>query len=196
MAYHLYPDYVKDVFAFQTEITLKNLELYKQALGDKILVVGISGADFGTQQGELISPDMFREFFAPFYSRMNEWVHKNTAWKTLFHTCGSVVNLLDEFVACGVDILNPVQCSAKGMRPEFLKSKYGGKLVFWGGGIDTQRTLPFGTQAEVRAEVFERLEIFSQNGGYVFNAIHNIQPDTPSANIIAMFDAVREFNAR
>jgi uroporphyrinogen-III decarboxylase len=95
-----------------------------------------------------------------------------------------------------IDIINPVQCSAKGMDPRMLKAKYKGHRVFWGGGVDTQQTLPFGTPAEVRREVLERCEIFSDGGGFVFDSIHNVQAGTPVENMVAMFNAVREHNGR
>jgi uroporphyrinogen-III decarboxylase len=97
--------------------------------------------------------------------------------------------LLDDFVEMGVDILNPVQCSAAGMDAATVKSKYGDKLVFWGGGVDTQRTLPFGTPEEVREEVRERIRIFGKGGGYVFNTIHNILTNTPDENLLALYEA-------
>jgi uroporphyrinogen-III decarboxylase len=103
---------------------------------------------------------------------------------------------MSHFIDSGFDIINPVQCSAAGMDPRRLKERYGDRLVFWGGGVDTQRTLPFGSPSEVRQEVLERCEIFSRNGGFVFNAIHNIQARTPVENIVAMIDAVKEFNGR
>jgi uroporphyrinogen-III decarboxylase len=163
-------------------------------VGDKIELMQISGTDFGTQRCEFISPDLFREFYKPYHKKINDWVHNNTNWKTFYHTCGSVVNLLDDFVDSGMDIMNPVQCSATGMEPKFLKEKYGGKLTFWGGGIDTQNTLPFGTPEEVKAEALERLKIFAPGGGFVFNTIHNIQQPTPVENILAMFEAIKEYN--
>ena len=100
---------------------------------------------------------------------------------------------IDSFIECGFDILNPVQCSAAGMDPVQLKQRYGDRIVFWGGGVDTQQVLPFGTPAQVRAQVLERCEVFSAHGGFVFNAIHNIQAQTPVENVVAMIDAVREF---
>lgn len=188
-----YPDYIKGIFELQCEIALKNLKLFYQAVGDKIDVIMLSGTDFGTQNGPFISPDMYREFYKPFHKKINDWVHQNTLWKTFYHTCGSVVAFLDDFVEAGVDILNPVQCSAKDMDPKMLKEKYGDKLVFWGGGVDTQKTLPFGTEEEVREEVKERCLIFGKDGGYVFSAIHNIQSKVPINNLIAMFKVIREF---
>jgi uroporphyrinogen-III decarboxylase len=121
---------------------------------------------------------------------MNDWVHQHTRWRTLYHSCGSVVAFLDDFVEAGFDILNPVQLSAEGMDPRFLKDNYGRKLVFWGGGVDTQHTLPFGTPDEVRREVKSNLDIFSAGGGYVFNTVHNIQANIPVENLLAMFETV------
>ncbi len=121
--------------------------------------------------------------------------HANTSWKTFIHTCGGVEPLIDGFIESGFNIMNPVQCSADGMGPQRLKETYGDRMTFWGAGVDTQQTLPFGTADEVRAEVLERLEVLSPGGGYVCNPIHNIQPRTPVENVVAMFDAIREFNA-
>lgn len=193
-AHMLHPEYILEVFELQADIALKNLEIYRQAVGERIQIVWISGTDFGTQNGEIISPDTYRTFYKPYYKRVNDWVHRNTGWKTFYHCCGSIVNLLDDMVEAGVDILNPVQCSAAGMDPQMLKRKYGQKLVFWGAGVDTQKILPFGTPEEVRAQVLERCRIFSPGGGFVFNTIHNIMANTPIGNIIAMVNAVKEFN--
>lgn len=188
-----YPDYIKEIFERQCEIAIKNLKLSYEAVGNKIDVIYVSGTDFGTQNAPFISPDMYREFYQPFHKRVNNWIHKNTSWKTFYHSCGSIVAFLDDFVEAGVDILNPVQTSAKGMDPKMLKEKYGDKLVFWGGGINTQKTLPFGTPEEVRKEVNERCQIFGKGGGFVFNTIHNIQSKVPIKNLMAMFQAIREF---
>jgi len=187
-----YPEYIKGIFELQCEIGLKNLELSYQIVGNRIDIIMVSGTDFGTQNAPFISPDMYREFYKPFHKKINDWIHNNTAWKTFYHTCGSIVDFLDDFVEAGVDILNPVQTSAKGMDPKMLKEKYGDKLVFWGGGVDTQRTLPFGSPREVREEVNERCRIFGKGGGYVFSAIHNIQSNIPIENLMTMFQTVRE----
>ena len=114
----------------------------------------------------------------------------------MYHSCGSIPNLLEDFVDMGVDILNPVQCSAAGMDPKWLKEKFGDRLVFWGGSIDTQHTMARGTPEEVFREATERLEIFSPGGGFVFNAVHNIQHTTPVENIVAFFEAAKQFNDR
>jgi uroporphyrinogen-III decarboxylase len=121
-------------------------------------------------------------------------VHKNTNWKTFKHSCGASEKFFESMIDAGIDIINPVQCSAKGMEPRALKDKYKGRLVFWGGGVDTQSTLPFGAPDEVRAQVLERCEIFSEGGGFIFDAVHNVQAGTPLANIVAMIDAVKDFN--
>jgi uroporphyrinogen-III decarboxylase len=107
-----------------------------------------------------------------------------------------VDRFIEPMIEAGFDILNPVQCSATGMDPEHLKAAYGDRITFWGGGVDTQRTLPFGTPSEVREQVLRRCEVFATNGGFVFNSIHNVQAGTPVVNIVAMLDAVREFNGR
>ena len=195
MAALLHPEYIKGIFELQTEIALKNLELYRQAVGDKIEAIFISGTDFGSQKGPFISPDMYRKMYKPFHKRINQWVHENTDWKTFFHSCGSMAAFLDDFVDAEVDIINPVQTSAAGMDPVFLKEKYGKDLVFWGGGIDTQRVLPFGKPDEVRGQVRERIEVFGKDGGFVFNTIHNIQPKIPIENIVALFQAANTYRA-
>ena len=193
LAHAASPGFIKSVNEIQCEIALQNLELYRQAAGDKIDVIGIGGTDFGTQRGPIMSLKMLRELYKPYFRRMNDWVHANTNWKTFLHSCGSVVAFIDDFIDMGIDILNPVQTSAEGMDMVMLKARYGDKLVFWGGGVDTQRVLPFGTPDEVREDVQRRLEVFSRGGGYVFATIHNIQHGVPPENIVAMFEAVRHF---
>ena len=121
-------------------------------------------------------------------------MHEHTTWKTLKHSCGSVESFIPHFIESGFDILNPVQCSAAGMDAQTLKNQYGDRIVFWGGGVDTQRTLPFGTPQEVREEVLKRCEIFAPNGGFVFNTVHNVQAQTPVENLVAMVDALDEYD--
>ena len=186
-------DYVKAVFEKQAEIALGNLERLHTAVGGKISVIQTNGTDFGTQKGPFLSVENYREVFLPHQKKINGWIHKNTNWKTFMHCCGGIWPLLDSIVEAGFDILNPVQCSAAGMDPRELKKNYGDKLTFWGGGVDTQRVLPFGTPAEVRDQVRERIDIFAPHGGFVFCAIHNIQARTPLENVLAMFKAIREY---
>jgi hypothetical protein len=188
-------DYVHKIFDYQCDIALKNLEVYAQTVGDLIDVAVICGTDFGTQSSQFCSTATFADLYAPYYKRVNDWIHRHTKWKTFKHSCGAIRPFINQFIECGFDILNPVQCSAKDMEAPRLKADFGDRVTFWGGGVDTQRTLPFGTPAEVREQVTDRLRTFSVNGGFVFNTIHNIQARTPVANIVAMMDAVRDFNA-
>ena len=149
------------------------------------------GSDLGSQRGPLIRPSVYDELCAPYLSRFCDFIHKNSDLKIFMHSCGAIREFIPTLIQCGVDILNPVQCSAVGMDAQALKDKYGDKLVFWGGGIDTQNTFMFKGESEVTKEAMERLSIFSKNGGYIFNPIHNIQANTPVDNIKAFFDAVR-----
>ena len=187
------PDYVLEIFERQCEVALENLEKIDTVVGDRVTVVFITGTDFGTQKCPIMSNASYQKLYKPFHMRVNDWVHKNTSWKTFIHSCGSVEPLINEFIEAGFDILNPVQTSATNMDSRKLKEKYGNKITFWGGGIDTQQTLPFGTPEQVRREVRERIRVFAQGGGFVFNTIHNVQPKIPIENVLAMYRAVKEF---
>jgi uroporphyrinogen-III decarboxylase len=189
------PDYVHEIFTYQCDIALQNLETFAKIGGDVVDVLMVCGTDFGTQNSQFCSTDTFDSLYAPYYRRINDWVHAHTKWRTFKHSCGAVRPLVNHFIACGFDILNPVQCSATGMEPNPLKADFGDRIAFWGGGVDTQKTLPFGTPEEVSAEVTSRLEAFSPGGGFIFNTIHNIQARTPIPNIVAMVDAIKAFNA-
>ncbi len=189
-------EYVHEIFSGQCEIALANLPRLYQAAGNTVNVVFICGTDFGTQTSAFCSVETYRELYHPYYKQINDWIHQHTPWKTFKHSCGAVEKFIEPFIESGFDILNPVQCSATGMDPRHLKKTYGEQIVFWGGGVDTQKTLPFGTPAEVREQVLERCEIFARDGGFVFNAIHNVQANTPLQNIVAMIEAVKEFNGR
>jgi hypothetical protein len=189
-------DYIQEVFARQAEIAVENLKRIHQAVGDKVHVVFMCGTDLASQNSLFCSPDAYRELYLPHARKLNDWVHTHTKWKTLKHCCGGCEPLIEGLIEAGYDILNPVQTSAQGMAPQHLVEKYGGRIVFWGGGVDTQKTLPFGTPDEVREQVAERIRIFSQKNGFVFNTIHNIQCNTPTENLLAMFQALgRDVNA-
>jgi len=187
-------DYIHMIFCQQCEIALKNLEKIHNAVGDIVDAVFVCGTDFGTQSSTFCSEAAFRSLYFPYYKQVNDWIHKNTRWMSFKHSCGAVEKFMNAFIDAGFDIVNPVQCSAKGMEAEGLKAKYGDKLTFWGGGVDTQKDLPFGTPQQVREQVLRRCKVFSQNGGFVFNSVHNIQANTPVENIVAMINAVHEFN--
>lgn len=185
-------EYVKAVFDRQCEIGLANLETLIDLFGDVVQVAVITGTDFGTQRGLFCSRDAYRELFKPYHVAVNRLIHQRSRWKTFIHSCGSVWDLLPDFIEAGFDILNPVQCSAAKMDPRALKREFGKDLVFWGGGVDTQKTLPFGTPEEVYREVRERIEIFNDGGGFVFNTIHNVLGNTPLENAEAMLRAIWE----
>jgi hypothetical protein len=180
-------DYVYAVFERQCEIALANLAALYEVVGNRVAAVFVTGTDFGTQRGPFLSPKTYRELYQPFHKRVNDWVHEHTSWKTFIHSCGSVMALIPDFIDAGFDILNPVQWTADHMDPVVLKERFGDRLTFWGGGVDTQRTLPFGTPEQVRDEVQERVKIFAPGGGFVFNTIHNVQPQIPVDNLMALY---------
>ena len=188
-------EHIYKIFERQTEINLVNLEKIRGAVGNRPTVAYLSGTDFGAQNGPFIAPRAYRDLFQPFHKQVNDWVHRNTTWKTFIHCCGSVWALLDDFIAAGFDILNPVQCSAAHMNPFDLKKKFGNRVTFWGGGVDTQSTLPFGSPQEVREEVRERIRAFGPGGGFVFNAVHNVQALVPIENVLAMYRTAREYGS-
>ena len=185
-------DYVYKVFERQTEVNLANLEKIHQVVGERPVAAYLTGTDFGAQNGPFISPRIYRDLFLPFHKQVNDWVHQHTSWKTFIHSCGSVWVLIDDFISAGFDILNPVQTSAADMDPAELKKKFGDRITFWGGGVDTQRTLPFGMADEVRREVQDHVRIFGRGGGFIFNAVHNIQALVPVENVLAMYQTARE----
>jgi len=193
MCHILRPDYIYQIFERQCEIALENLEKIHKVVGERVTAVFVSGTDFGTQRGPIMSNETYRKLYKPFHKRVNDWIHEQTSWKTFIHSCGSIEPLIKDFIEAGFDILNPVQTSAANMDPPVLKSKYGDKITFWGGGVDTQKTLPFGTPDHVRKEVRERIRIFGSKGGFVFNTIHNVQPRIPVENVLAMYEALRKF---
>jgi hypothetical protein len=188
-------DYVYKVFERQCEIGIGNLQRIHAAVGDKVMGVFVTGTDFGTQNSCFISPRAYRNLYQPFHKAVNEWVHTHTNWKTFIHSCGSIMQLLPDILDAGFDILNPVQTSAVNMAPEDLKAKFGDRVTFWGGGVDTQQTLPFGTPDEVYNQVRDRIRIFGRGGGFVFNTVHNVQASIPVENLLAMYQAVKDFRA-
>jgi len=186
-------DYVYKIFEKQCEIALANLEKIHQAVGNKVAAVFVTGTDFGMQTGTFISNKAYRDLYLPFHKIVNDWIHRNTQWKSFIHSCGSVFALIPDFIEAGFDILNPVQCSAAEMAPQRLKKQFGDRIVFWGGAIDTQKTLPFGTPEDVKKEVIERIKFFGPGGGFIFNAIHNIQAKTPVENLVALFETFNKY---
>jgi len=188
------PEFIMTIFDRQTSIAIENFRRLKDVIRDHVDAVFICGTDFGTQDSTFCSPGQFDELWLPYYRRINNWVHDNTSWKTFKHSCGAVESFMTRFIDAGFDIINPVQVSANGMDPVHLKKTYGKDLVFWGGGIDTQKTLPYSTPGKIREEVLRLCDIFARDGGFVFNTVHNIQANVPVENIVAMVEAIREFN--
>jgi uroporphyrinogen decarboxylase len=163
-------------------------------VGDIIDVVMI-GDDLAAQHGPLFSPRFYRRIVKPRQKKLTQHIKSLTDAKIWYHTCGSCVDYIPDLIDNGIDILNPVQISAKGMDPKELKERFGKNLVLWGGGIDAQHILPFESPKEVKEHVRKNIEILKRDGGYVFNNVHNIQADVPAENIVALFDAAYEFGS-
>ncbi len=185
-------DFIREIYARETDIALANLEKLYSYIGNKIDVIYICGADFGTQNSTFCSPETFRRVWVSYYKKTNDWIHQNTEWKTFKHSCGSVESLMDLFIESGFDIINPVQINAANMDPKLLKEKYGERVVFWGGGADTQGVFAFGTPEQVKEQVKRQCDILNKNGGFVFNTVHNIQANVPFENVVAMLETLKD----
>jgi uroporphyrinogen decarboxylase len=186
------PDYVSRLYEKLVDAWLDNLRRFVDAVGDRVQILQVND-DFGTQHSLFLSVDMYRRQIMPFYQRGLDWIHQNTDMKVLLHSDGAIFPLIPSLIETGFDILNPVQTSAAGMDPEELKKLCRGRMAFWGGSLDCQKTLPYGTVEEVVQEVESHLKVFAPGGGYVFASVHNIQAGVPPENVIAMFDAARRY---
>lgn len=175
------------------EMHLENLEKYLELVGKYIDII-VFGDDLGMQTGPRISPEMYREFFKPRHSKMWKRAKELANVKVMLHCCGGVRQLLPDLIEAGLDAINPVQISCCGMEPKKLKVDFGDKIVFWGGGCDTQHILPLGTPDEVRDHVHKNIEIFKKGGGFVFQQVHNILANVPPANVVAMFEAINGYD--
>lgn len=185
------PSLVNSYFERLTDTYLRRLRKFLPAVEGLVDIISV-GDDLGSQNGPLLSPPMYRQMIKPWQKQVYEHIRNNSSAFLFLHSCGSIAAILDDLIEIGVQILNPVQVSARNMDPAELKRRWGKDIVFWGGGCDTQKTLPYGTPDEVRQQVRERVEIFKQGGGYVFNQIHNILSGVPPENIEAMFDTAYE----
>jgi uroporphyrinogen decarboxylase len=184
--------FVEDLIGGIVETQLSNLALYLQAVGDYVQIIQF-GDDLGMQDRPLMSRAMYQKNFMPGHQKLFQYVHQNSNCFVFIHSCGSIRPLIPDLITAGIDILNPVQTSAKNMEPKQLKEEFGDQVTFWGGGCDTQHVLPFATPDEVAQHVREQIESFAPGGGFVFNPIHNIQADIPPENIAVMFDTALEF---
>ena len=184
-----------EMMARAVDAAINCLKLYHQALGQYCQVWGIASDDAGTQRSELISPDLFAEMIKPHYKRLCDWVHANTQWKTFLHSCGCIHDYIEHWIEAGIDVLNPVQISAAKMEPQRLVEEFGGRIVFWGGGCDTQNVLPSATPEQIRDHVRHNITTFNAKGGYVFTQVHNIQANVPPENIEAMLQAAYKFGS-
>jgi len=186
------PDYVSALYEKLVDAWLDNLRRFVDAVGDRVHILQVND-DFGTQHSLFLSVEMYRNQIMPYYKRGLDWVHENTDMKVLLHSDGAIFPLIPSLIETGFDILNPVQTSANGMDAQRLKDEFGGQLSFWGGSLDCQKTLPYGTTEEVVREVQEHLRVFAPGGGYVFTSVHNIQANVPPENVIAMYDTALAF---
>ena len=186
------PNRVSELHEKKSLNFIARLEQLADAVGPYVNVFLIY-QDLGTQRGEMISPETFGRLMAPHFRRMYAWVHEHTSWKVMFHSCGSIYRLIPHIIEMGVDVLNPVQCAAARMEPRQLKAEFGDRLAFWGGGVDTQTVLPNATPEEVRQQVRERIRILGAGGGFVFSPTQEIQAEGPPENVVAMYEAAREY---
>jgi len=189
------PDNVERLLDELVKRHLATLERVCEAVGDIVDIIRF-GDDLGMISGPFMDAEIYRKLFKPRHKTLCDYVKTHSKMHTYIHSCGSISLLMPHLIDAGIEIFNPVQTNAWRMEPEFLKKEFGKDCTFWGGGVDTVSVLNNATPAEVREQVLERLEIFSEGGGYVFNTVHNILPDVPPENIIAMYDAIEEFNNR
>jgi len=176
-----------------TNIHIQLWDEFLNAVGDYVEVAVVSD-DVGGMNGLLMSPQLYRNLIKPAEKRLWQFIKQKAKVYLFYHCCGAIYELIPDFIELGVDILNPVQVSAKGMDTKKLKKDFGKEMTFWGGGCDTQRILPFGDIEEVREEVKSRIKDLGSGGGFVFNQVHNIQPNVPPENIIVMFETVERYS--
>jgi uroporphyrinogen decarboxylase len=184
--------YAREILWASAERFREDLALYLQAVGPYIDTILMSTTDFGTQRGEMFNPDIFKELYVPAYKLVNDYVHQYGDIKTMYHCCGSIRGIIPHFIESGADILNPIQYRAANMDLTELKNTFGDKLVFWGGGLDTQYTLPFGTRDEIIEEVKKNIGILGRDGGAVFALTHNLQSGVPPENLDLVLQIVSQ----
>src|SRR5665648_398761 len=187
----LEPEFLTALFDKILDIKLAYWETVLQRVGDKIDVV-IEADDLAEQRQLLISPRTYRKLVKPYHKQLYETIHSRTGAKIFHHSCGSVYALIPDLIEIGVDILNPVQVNAANMDSAKLKAEFGRDIVFWGGAVDPQGTLNSGSPNQVYTETSRNIESLAKDGGFVFAAVHNIQPNIPPQNIMAMWQALQD----
>ena len=187
------PDFACSLLDIVLEIKMRYWELAIPKVKERIVVIS-EADDLASQTDPIISPAIYRKLIKPRHKKLLDHIRKLAPDAFIFfHSCGAIYDLIPDFIEAGVDILNPVQISAVGMEPKRLKKDFGDAVTFWGGGIDTQMTLPYGTPQQVRDEVRQLIDAFAPGGGFIFNTVHNIQADVPPENLEAMYSALKEF---
>jgi uroporphyrinogen decarboxylase len=172
---------------------MATLEKVCAAVGDVADILRF-GDDLGMDSGPFMPPEIYRKLFKPRHTQLCDYVHGNSSMKTFLHCCGSIYELMPDLIEAGYDVINPMQTNCRDMEPERLKEEFGNDITFWGGGCDTRTVLNRENPAGVRRHVLERLAILAPGGGFVFNTVHNILPEVPPENVVAMFEAIEEFN--
>jgi uroporphyrinogen decarboxylase len=189
----LYPEFSDLLIGKIADLKIEFWEMALSELGDVVDIVA-EGDDYGTQESQLIDPDHFRQYYKPHIARIVKSIKQNAPnSKVMFHSCGNVRPEIPDFIEMGIDILNPVHVNATGMEPSQLKRDFGKDIVFWGGGVDTQRILPSGTVNEVIDDVKKNIDALASGGGFVFATVHNIQSEVPPQNIIAMWETLNKY---
>jgi len=186
-------DFAHALMSKITEIRKQNAKYFLEEVGEYLDVFQLAD-DLAMQSGPYMSPDLYREMIKPYQVDLFRFVKDLTPAKIYYHSCGSVTGLLDDLIDVGVDILNPVQVSAEGMQTDLLKKKFGNRICFWG-AMDTTDILPHGAKEAVQNEVRKIIQTLAPGGGFVLASVHNLQPDIPPENIIAMFDAALKYGA-
>ena len=174
------------------DVYMERVSKYAEAVGEYVQVIEVND-DMGTQSGPQLDPALYREMIKPYHKRLWRYIKEKTGCYLLLHSCGSIYDFIPDFIEMGIDALNPVQVSARNMDTARLKREFGSEISFWGGGCDTQRVLPFGTPDEVEEEVKRRVDDLAPDGGFVFTQVHNIQPDVPPENVMAMYSALGKY---
>lgn len=187
----VHKDFAHALLSKVLAVRKRNAELYLREAGEHLDIFQI-GDDIATQEGPAMSPELYREMLKPYHAELFQYIKERTPAKLYYHSCGGITPLIDDLIEIGVDALNPIQVTAKGMDTAELKKRFGKRLIFWG-GIDSQQALPFGSPEDVRAEVRRRISDLGPGGGYILSGVHNLQPDISPENILAMYDEGMRF---